>query len=119
MLKTGGGAIVNNSSVLGLKAVANMSPYVASKFAVCGLTRAVALDYAKRNIRVNAVAPGPIETPMLANVTGGNPQSYAKAVPTGRIGQAGEVAAAVVWLFSEEASFVTGHVLPVDGGWCA
>jgi NAD(P)-dependent dehydrogenase (short-subunit alcohol dehydrogenase family) len=74
------------------------------------------LDYAKRNVRVNAVGPGPIETPLLAKGTGGDPHSYASFVPMGRIGQPDEIADAVVWLLSDEARFVTGHTLPVDGG---
>jgi NAD(P)-dependent dehydrogenase (short-subunit alcohol dehydrogenase family) len=93
--------------------------YVATKHAVTGMTKAAALDYAKRNVRVNAVAPGPVETPLLAKGTGGDPHSYAAFVPMGRIGQPDEIADAVVWLLSDEARYVTGHTLPVDGGVCA
>jgi len=119
MLASGKGAIVNNSSILGLKAMANIAPYVASKFAVTGITRAAALDYASQGIRINAVAPGPIETRMLNDITSGDPHSFARYVPMARIGQPEEVAAAVVWLLSDEASYVTGHTLIVDGGWGA
>lgn len=119
MLKQGHGAIVNTSSILGLKGTAKFGPYVASKHAVIGLTRSAALDYAQRGIRINAVAPGPIETPMLSSITGGDPQSFGQAVPMGRIGQPREITNAVLWLLSDEASFVTGHVLTADGGWGA
>jgi NAD(P)-dependent dehydrogenase (short-subunit alcohol dehydrogenase family) len=119
MLKTGGGAIVNTSSIFGLNGYPGWSLYVASKHAVTGMTKAAALDYAKKNIRVNAVGPGPIETPLLARGTGGDPHSYAAFVPMGRIGQPDEVADAVVWLLSDEARYITGHTLPVDGGVCS
>jgi NAD(P)-dependent dehydrogenase (short-subunit alcohol dehydrogenase family) len=119
MLRTGGGAIVNNSSIAGLRGYAGLSSYCASKHAVIGLTRAAAVDYAKKGIRINAVAPGPIETPMLERSTGGNPHRYDVRVPVGRIGQAAEVAGAVVWLCSDAASFVTGQVLALDGGMTA
>ena len=119
MLKSGGGAIVNTSSIFGLNGYPGWSLYVASKHAVTGLTKAAALDYAQRGIRINAVGPGPVETPLLAKGTGGDPHSYAAFVPMGRIGQPEEVAGAVVWLLSDEARFVTGHTLPVDGGVCA
>jgi NAD(P)-dependent dehydrogenase (short-subunit alcohol dehydrogenase family) len=119
MLKTGGGAIVNNSSVFGLGGFAGWSLYVASKHAVTGMTKAAALDYARSGIRVNAVGPGPIETPLLARGAGGDPHAFARGVPMGRIGQPDEVAAAVVWLCSDEASFVTGVTIPIDGGFVA
>jgi NAD(P)-dependent dehydrogenase (short-subunit alcohol dehydrogenase family) len=116
MLKTGGGAIVNTSSIFGLNGYPGWSLYSATKHAVTGMTKTAALDYAKRNVRVNAVGPGPIDTPLLAKGTGGDPHSYASFVPMGRIGQPDEIADAVVWLLSDEAKFVTGHTLPVDGG---
>ncbi len=116
MLKTGGGAIVNTSSIFGLNGYPGWSLYSATKHAVTGMTKSAALDYAKRNVRVNAVGPGPVETPLLAKGTGGDPHSYASFVPMGRIGQPDEIADAVVWLLSDESRFVTGHTLPVDGG---
>ncbi len=119
MLKTGGGSIVNTSSIFGLNGYPGWSLYVATKHAVTGMTKAAALDYAKRNIRVNAVGPGPVETPLLHKGTGGDPHSYASFVPMGRIGQPDEIADAVVWLLSDESRYVTGHTLPVDGGVCA
>jgi NAD(P)-dependent dehydrogenase (short-subunit alcohol dehydrogenase family) len=119
MLKSGGGAVVNTSSIFGLNGYPGWSLYVATKHAVTGMTKAAALDYAKRNVRVNAVGPGPVETPLLAKGTGGDPHSYAAFVPMGRIGQPDEIADAVVWLLSDEARFITGHTLPIDGGVCA
>lgn len=119
MLKTGEGAIVNTSSIFGLNGYPGWSLYAATKHAVTGMTKAAALDYATQNIRVNAVGPGPVETALLANGTGGDPHSYAAFVPMGRIGQPDEIADAVVWLLSDEARYVTGHTLPVDGGVCA
>jgi len=119
MIADGGGAIVNNSSLLGLKGTRGMAPYVASKHAIAGLTKTAALDYADTNIRVNAVAPGPIDTQMLEDASGGDPQLFAKQVPMRRIGTPDEVAHAVLWLLSDEASYVTGHVLPIAGGWAA
>jgi NAD(P)-dependent dehydrogenase (short-subunit alcohol dehydrogenase family) len=119
MLRTGGGAVVNTSSIFGLNGYPGWSLYTATKHAVTGMTKAAALDYAKKNVRVNAVGPGPVETPLLAKGTGGDPHSYAAFVPMGRIGQPDEIADAVVWLLSDEARYVTGHTLPVDGGVCS
>ena len=119
MLKNGGGAIVNASSIVGVKAVPGFSPYIATKHAIVGLTRAAALDYAAEGIRINAVAPGPINTRMIMDASGGDPEVFSAFVPMGRIGQPEEVADAVLWLMSEQASYVSGHVLSVDGAWAA
>src|SRR5271155_504822 len=119
MRKTGGGAIVNTSSIFGLNGYPGWSLYVATKHAVTGMTKAAALDYAKKNIRENAVGPAPVETPPLAKGTGGDSHRYAAFVPMGRIGQPEEIADAAVWLLSDEARYVTGHTLPVDGGVCS
>ena len=116
MLKGGGGAIVNATSVWGLNAGAERSTYISAKHAICGLTKTAALELATQDIRVNAVAPGPILTPMLLRDWQGDVEKAASGVPMGRVGEANEVAEAVVWLCSDRASFVTGHVLPVDGG---
>ena len=119
MLKSGQGAIVNTTSILGLRGLPNLSTYVASKHAVIGLTRSAALDYAQKNIRINAIAPGPIETDMLRSVSGGDLSKFNPAVPMGRIGQPQEIADAVLWLLYEGNQYLTGEVLSVDGGWCA
>src|ERR1700675_4888560 len=118
MLKTGGGAIVNTSSIFGLNGYPGWSLYSTTKHAVTRMSKAAALDYGKLGIRANAVAPGPVETPLLAKGTGGDPHSYASFVPMGRIGQPEDIADPVVWLLSDEARYVTGHTLPVDGGVC-
>lgn len=121
MLKRGSGAIVNNSSVQGL--VATRCPaYVASKHGVVGLTKSAALEYASKGIRVNAVCPGSIRTPMLDRYVDGDAAREAEIVadePIGRIGTPEEVAEAVIWLCSDSSSFVTGHALAVDGGYVA
>jgi NAD(P)-dependent dehydrogenase (short-subunit alcohol dehydrogenase family) len=114
--KRGGGSIINTSSVLGTRGVAGMSTYVASKFAVEGLTKSIALEVAKDNIRVNAIAPGPIVTPLLENATGGNTDGFNGIVPQGRPGTTDEVAPSVVFLASEQSSYITGHSLTVGGG---
>jgi len=111
-----GGAIVNMSSTAGEQGVSGLSGYVAGKFGVGGLTRVAALDYAGAGIRVNAIAPGPILTDGLAAAGTQAQAAAAAAVPLGRLGLAQDVAAAAVWLCSEQSGFVTGTVLPVDGG---
>jgi NAD(P)-dependent dehydrogenase (short-subunit alcohol dehydrogenase family) len=116
LLAADGGAIVNMSSTAGLQGVRGMSAYSAGKHAVIGATRSAALDYAARGIRINAVAPGPILTERLAALSPDRMEPVVRAVPMGRAGAPEEVAAAVVWLCSAEASFVHGTVLSVDGG---
>jgi NAD(P)-dependent dehydrogenase (short-subunit alcohol dehydrogenase family) len=119
MLKQGGGAIVNTSSVGGLIAITGNATYVATKHAVIGFTKAAALEYSKQGIRVNAVAPAAIDTEMVQRFASEQAvrDQLARAHPIGRIGQPEEVAAAVLWLASPAASFVTGHTLVVDGGY--
>jgi NAD(P)-dependent dehydrogenase (short-subunit alcohol dehydrogenase family) len=122
MLAHGGGAIVNCSSIAGLVGFANTPAYTASKHGVIGLTRAAALEYAQRNIRVNAVCPGVIETPMIDRYVAGDPKAREALIasePIGRIGTPQEIASAVLWLCSPGASFTTGQSLAVDGGWVA
>ncbi|MCV2219534.1 SDR family NAD(P)-dependent oxidoreductase [Thauera sp. Sel9] len=119
MLASGGGSIVNNSSIFGLKAMPHLAYYVAAKHGIVGATRAAALDYAARGIRVNAVCPGPIKTPSYDRVTGGDDHMYDDGVPMHRIGKPAEVSAAVLWLLSGASSYVTGALLPVDGGMSA
>lgn len=119
MLRSGGGAIVNNASIFGLKAMPGTACYVASKHGIVGATRAAALDYARQGIRVNAVCPGPIKTPSFDRVTGGDDHMYDDGVPMHRIGSPGEITAAVLWLLSEQSSYVTGTTLSVDGGMSA
>lgn len=118
MRRFGGGAIVNNASIFGLKAMAGLAYYTAAKFGVVGLTKAVALDCAEAGIRVNAVAPGGTETPNFLRVMH-DPHAMDEMVPMGRIGQPDEVANSVVWLMSDQARYVTGSILSVDGGMSA
>jgi NAD(P)-dependent dehydrogenase (short-subunit alcohol dehydrogenase family) len=121
MLTQGGGAIVNTASIAGLVGGFG-GAYSAAKHGVVGLTRVAALEYATRGIRVNAVCPGGIRTPMLERVFARRPeteQQFVAGEPIGRLGTPEEIAAAVVWLSSDAASFLTGVALPVDGGWVA
>ncbi len=122
MLKQAKGAIVNNASIAGLVGFPGIPAYVASKHGVLGLTKNAALENAKLGIRVNAVCPGVIKTPMIDRFTGKNKEvekQFENMEPIGRMGQPEEVAEAVIWLCSDSASFVTGQTLAVDGGWVA
>ena len=122
MKERGGGAIVNVASVAGLVGLKNRAAYSASKGAVIALTRALAVDHVGDGIRVNAVCPGTIDTPMVADMLEGQAEAMAeimKEQSIGRLGRAEEVAAAVLWLCSPAASFVIGVGLPVDGGFTA
>lgn len=119
MSEQGGGAIVNTASVVGLAGVRHQPAYVASKHGVVGLTKAAALEYARDDIRVNAVCPGPIRTPSLDSYMKEFPDVGRKLRednPSSRVGESDEVARAVVWLCSDKSSYVTGHALTVDGG---
>jgi NAD(P)-dependent dehydrogenase (short-subunit alcohol dehydrogenase family) len=119
MLEHGGGAIVNTSSGAGVKRFKGGAAYVAAKHGVVGLTKAAALDYASQNIRINAVCPGIIETPMMDRFSGGTAEGRQAVIaqePIGRMGSPEEIAATVVWLCSDAASFVVGHAMVVDGG---
>ncbi len=126
MLKGGGGAIVNLASVAGLIGFPGLSPYVASKHAVNGMTKNAALEYGKQGIRVNSICPGGVDTRMLdslADQATGGAQSSAQMMdpmhPIGRIGRPEEIAELIVWLCSDRASFVTGTNVPIDGGFVA
>jgi NAD(P)-dependent dehydrogenase (short-subunit alcohol dehydrogenase family) len=117
MLKAGSGTIVNCSSIAGLVGFQTIPAYVASKHGVIGLTETAALEYGKENIRVNAVCPGPIRTPMLTRFTQGDESQFKAGDPMGRVGEPEEIAEAVLWLCSNKSSYVTGQALAVDGGW--
>ena len=119
MLKQGGGAIVNTASGAGVKGFAGQAAYTAAKHGVVGLTKSAALDYASQNIRVNAVCPGIIATPMMNRFTGGTAEGEQRVIaqePIGRMGKPEGIAATVVWLCSDAAAFVVGHAMVVDGG---
>ncbi|MBN2528514.1 MAG: SDR family oxidoreductase [Deltaproteobacteria bacterium] len=117
MLESGGGAIVNCSSIASLVGIASHYAYTASKCAVDGLTRVSAVEFAKSGIRVNAVCPGVIETSMVAPLLQAAREEFTALHPVGRVGQPHEIAKTVLWLCSDESSFITGQILPVDGGW--
>ena len=121
MLKNGGGAIINMASILGALGFANSAAYTAAKHGVLGLTKAAALEYSAKGVRVNAVGPGFIHTPMISGLEQ-DPSTHAALVaahPMGRLGQPEEIAELVAWLASDRASFVTGAYYPVDGGYLA
>ena len=118
MLKQGGGAIVNTSSQGGVTGFPGQAAYIACKHAVIGLTRTAAIDYAAKNIRINAVCPGVIRTPMAEDLMRRDPsleKELVRDIPAGRLGKQEEIANAVLWLCSPQASFVDGHALLVDG----
>jgi NAD(P)-dependent dehydrogenase (short-subunit alcohol dehydrogenase family) len=122
MLKTGGGAIVNTASALGVVAVPSAGDYIAAKHGVIGLTKSAAVDYGCRNIRINAVLPGLIMTPLVSEALrdpeyASHFEKYKAQHLVGRVGLPEEVARTAEWLLSDAASFVTGHSMAVDGGW--
>src|SRR4029077_14020009 len=116
MLASGGGAIVNMASIAALNAAANLAAYVAGKAGIIGLTKVAALDYADRGVRVNVVAPGPILTHHLERAGADAQRLAVRSVPMGRVCTTREVADVVLWLCSEQSSFVTGVTVPIDGG---
>jgi NAD(P)-dependent dehydrogenase (short-subunit alcohol dehydrogenase family) len=117
MLSQGAGVVVNTSSGAGIRGVAGGASYAASKHAIIGMTKSAAIDYAKRNIRVNAVLPGNIATPMMDRFTEGDIQKAVDLEPVGRLGKPEEIAEAVLWMCSDLGGFVTGASIVVDGGW--
>ena len=119
MLEAGGGAIVNMASILGAVGTAGASGYVATKHGVLGLTQSAALEYATQGIRINAVGPAYIDTPLLQGLPREARDGLVALHSVGRLGRSEEVAELVVWLSSDRASFITGSYDPVDGGYLA
>ena len=119
MLKTGGGAIVNTSSMYGLVGTTMSFAYSASKGAINQMTRSLALTYARDNIRVNAIAPGYVDTPILASVPKEMKDAMANQLPVGRLGEGTEIANLICYLLSDNATFITGAIVPIDGGFTA
>jgi NAD(P)-dependent dehydrogenase (short-subunit alcohol dehydrogenase family) len=116
MLDAGGGIIVNNASAMGLQGGYDLSAYMSAKYGVIGMTRAAAMDYARKGIRINAVCPGTIESALTAVLPKPMLERLDFATPLGRTGTVDEVSQAVMWLASDAASYMIGHALPVDGG---
>jgi NAD(P)-dependent dehydrogenase (short-subunit alcohol dehydrogenase family) len=119
MLANGGGVIVNTSSGAGVTGIPGQGAYAATKFGLIGLTKSVALDYAAQNIRVNAICPGIIDTPMMGRFSGGTDEGRERVIaqePVGRMGRPEEIASAVMWMCSDDAAFLVGHALVMDGG---
>jgi NAD(P)-dependent dehydrogenase (short-subunit alcohol dehydrogenase family) len=119
MLRQGGGVIINTSSGAGVMGIPGQGAYAASKFGLIGLTKSVALDYAAQNIRVNAICPGIIDTPMMDRFTGDTREGRERVIaqePVGRMGRPEEIASAVLWMCSDNAAFLVGHALVMDGG---
>ncbi len=122
MLKQGSGVIINTSSIMGLTGAIRVPAYTAAKHGVAGITKAAALEYARHGIRINAVCPAPIYTPMIMSAFEKRPdmeQRYARSEPMKRLGQPEEIGEAVAWLCSDKASYITGLPMPVDGGYMA
>jgi NAD(P)-dependent dehydrogenase (short-subunit alcohol dehydrogenase family) len=119
MQRQGGGVIINTSSGAGVMGIPGQGAYAASKFGLIGLTKSVALDYAAQNIRVNAICPGIIDTPMMDRFTGDTREGRERVIaqePVGRMGRPEEIASAVLWMCSDNAAFLVGHALVMDGG---
>jgi len=119
MLKTGGGSIVNCASVAGIRGAPTFAAYTAAKHGVVGLTRSAALEYARQGIRVNAICPGTIDTPMNQQLDQDLLKSLVESSPSGRLGRPEEIAATVLWLCDEKSSFLNGQAIAVDGAWTA